>query len=421
MQKIYVMKRFFCFVIIFLLSAKFADAQIVNKSLPPHLYDHTFPEISSPNPKIQSMLGELKVDELKADVDHLCSYINRRADGPYIYEVQDWLASEFQSFGVDTVIFHNFETINVWGSHLGFETAPNVLAVQRGTKYPNEIVICGGHYDSTVYSDDEFDVDTLRAPGADDNASGTAGILATARVLSKYKFERTIVYATWNAEEQGLCGSSEFAKACAADSIDVVAYTNLDMTGYLEPGNNLVINLLYANCDSLLGKFMKQIVRNYYPEIPVCQAWLLHGDTDYSSFNKNGYQAISLSEEVHHMSPYIHTINDVVGVSLNNYDQSMIFTGVTIAAVAELAGFSDLAVDEIVKENLQVFPNPAYEKIQIEGEFQSFEIFTTTGKMVFSSKYEKEINVSNWNSGIYLIKFVTLDGKVNTEKIFVKP
>lgn len=422
MQKNIVMKRLFAIVIIYLVSVHFVDAQIVNKYLPPHLYNHTFPEISEPNSKIQAMIEDLKVEELQADVDHLCSYHNRRAKGPYIYEVQDWLVSEFQSFGIDTVVLHQFKPINTWGYEWGFETAANVLAVQKGTKYPNEYVICGGHYDSTVkvYEYDDPYADTLRSPGADDNASGTAGILATARILSKYNFERTIIYAAWNAEECGLCGSSEFAKDCAADSIDIVAYTNLDMTGYLEPGNEMVINLLYTNCDSLLGDFMKQIIHSYYPEIKVSHAWLNSGDTDYSSFNRNGYQAISLSEDVNNMSPFIHSINDIVGVSLNNYDQSMLFTGVTLAAVAELAGLSDLSVDENVKENLQVFPNPASDIVKIKGDFQSLDVFDLTGKHVFNTENQDEIDVSNWNTGIYIIKSVTFDGMVFTNKFFVK-
>lgn len=415
------MKRLFAFVIIYLVSVHFVDAQIVNKILPPHLYNHTFPEISEPNSRIQAMIDDLKVEELQADVDHLCSYINRRADGPYIYEVQKWLVEKYKSFGLDSVYLHDFKTNPYWDTiPRPFQTAPNVLAIQPGVSKPDEIVICGGHFDSTVYYDEEFDVDTLHAPGADDNASGTAGILATASILCKYKFERTIVYASWNAEEFGLCGSSEFAKDCAADSIDIVACINLDMTGYLEPGNEMVINLLYTNCDSLLGRFMKQVVNVYYPETKVWQSWLSSGDTDHSSFNRNGYQAISLSEEVHHMSPYIHSINDVVGVSLNNYEQSMLFTGVTLAAVAELAGLSELSVDENVKENLQLYPNPVSEILKIDGEIWGFEIFDMTGKNILSSKNENEIDVSGFKSGFYFIRLTDFENNVVTQKFFVK-
>lgn len=412
-------KLLLCIILLIIVSGN-VKAQIVNKNLPPHLYNHTFPEISEPNSRIRAMIDDLKVEELQADVDHLCSYHNRRADGPYIYDVQEWLVEKYRSFGLDSICLHDFEPVPYWDSiPRPFQTASNVVAVQPGVSKPEEIVICGGHFDSTIYYDEDFDVDTLRSPGADDNASGTAGILAIARILSNYKFERTIIYASWNAEEFGLCGSSEFAKDCAADSIDIVAYTNLDMTGYLEPGNEMVINLLYTNCDSLLGKFMKQIVRTYYPEIRVWQSWLSSGDTDHSSFNRNGYQAVSLSEEVHNMSPFIHSINDIVGVSLNNYDQSMLFTGVTLAAVAELAGLSDFSVDENVNDYLQLYPNPVSDKIHIKGEFKDIQIFDLTGRKVISSDFEKEIDVSDWNTGIYLIKSTDYNDNVHVGKIII--
>lgn len=386
-----------------------------------HIYNHTFPTVNYANPKIQDMIEEMNVEDLKADVEHLCSYINRRADGPYIYEVKDWLVEKFISLGIDSIYLHDFEPFPYWDTvPRPFRTAPNLLAIQPGISKPNEIVMCGGHYDSTVNTDGEFDIDTLRAPGADDNASGTAGIIATARILSKYNFERTIIYACWNAEEFGLCGSSEFAKQCAADSIDIVAYTNLDMTAYLEPGNDMVVNLLYKNCDSLLGTFMKQVVRNYYPGINVYQAWLPQGDTDFSSFNRNGYQSISLSEEVHHLSPFIHSTSDIVGVSINNYEQAMVFNGITLAAVAELAGLTDNSIDEIVKDNLQLYPNPGSNIIHVYGDYLNFEVFDLIGNKILSLSNESEFDVNNWQKGVYVVRLTTSESKLVCKKLVVK-
>lgn len=388
-----------------------------------HLFEHTFPQITTPNQDIQLMVNELDVDNIKNNVNDLCSFLNRRADGPYIYDVEDWLIGKYRSFGLDSIWLHEFEPASCWDTvPKPFQTAPNVLAVQQGTTKPHEIIICGGHYDSTIKDCPvNVGVDTLCSPGADDNASGVAGIIETARILSKYSFERTIIYACWNAEEFGLCGSHAFARDCASDSVDIVAYTNLDMTGYLKPGDNIHIHLLYVDRDSLLGNFMKQIVNAYYPEINVCRAWLTSGGTDYSSFNRNGYQGVSLSEDVHNMSPYIHTINDIVGLSINNYDNSMVFTGVTIAAVAELAGMQSSGVEENNSAEFSVYPNPASEKLQIEGDFAYFEIFDMTGKMIHLSKNDREIDVSNWKSGMYLIRIFDNNGKVFTNKFFVKP
>jgi len=127
------------------------------------------------------------------------------------------------------------------------------LAVQWGTRTPEEFVICGAHYDS--YAWDGYDPDTIRSPGADDNASGVSGILETARLLSHHTFDRTIIYANWCAEECGLLGSAAYAEDCAAQNMDIVGYFNLDMTGYLEEGSDIHVHLMYTTQDSLIADF----------------------------------------------------------------------------------------------------------------------------------------------------------------------
>ena len=94
-----------------------------------------------------------------------------------------------------------------------------------------------------------------------DNASGVAGILETARLLSRCTFDRTIIYANWCAEEIGLVGSAAYAADCAAQRMDIVAYFNLDMTGYLEQGSDIHVNLMYTTQDSLLGNYVKRFSR----------------------------------------------------------------------------------------------------------------------------------------------------------------
>ena len=356
--------------------------------LPYHLYNHTFPNITSQDPKVIEMLNQVTDNQIISDVEHLTSYINRRADAIHIYDVKDWLVSEYEKLNIDSVYQHTFAAIP-YGDTVAFPTAPNVLAYQIGKTKPNEFIVCGAHYDSYVRTEGSFDPDTLVSPGADDNASGVAGILTTARILSNYEFERTIIYACWNAEEFGLLGSAAFARDCRADSLDIVAYFNLDMTGYLNPGDNIHIHLLYTNCDSLLGKFVKDVSHTYLPGINIWQAWLPAGDTDYSSFNRNGYQAISPSEDVHNMSPYIHTINDIIGLSVNSWEQSVVFTKLNLACVAHAAGLVYQSVDEIDYS---------------DAEIESFEVFDTFGNLVYKEnniwKNVDEILVTNLESGI---------------------
>lgn len=419
MQKIVIMKNLF--LTLFLTSM----ISIKVFSQTQHIYEHDFPQINSVDPKVEAMLEQLDQDEIMNYVEHLTSYRNRRADGPYIYNVKDWLVSQYNSFGLDSIYLHNFEVIPFWTTEpRPFTTAPNVLAIQPGKTHPEEIVICGAHFDSTVRLEEPYDVDTVYSPGADDNASGVAGILATARILSNYEFKRTIIYANWNAEEWGLCGSSEYAKQCAADSLDIVAYFNLDMTGYLYPGDDIHIHLLYSNCDSLLGTFVKQIGKQYLPDVKLTHAWLSGGaDTDYSSFNRNGYQAISPSEDVNHMSPFIHSAYDIIGLSVNSQDQMEVFTKLNLASVALAAGFMEESVNENFADNIYIYPNPADDYIKIDGDYERFEIFDCFGRKIFYGNLSTNIDkiyVNNWQSGVYIIFVHTTDGRVSASKFFVK-
>ena len=138
----------------------------------------------------RALMDSVSVDSIKANIEHLCAYHTRRYDSRYIWEVQDWLVGRYNDFGVDTVMLHDFPV-----PYFEQGTADNILAVQWGTKTPEEYVICGAHYDS--WNADGYDPDTIRSPGADDNASGVAGILETARILSRCTFDRTIIYANW--------------------------------------------------------------------------------------------------------------------------------------------------------------------------------------------------------------------------------
>ena len=375
----------------------------------PHIYEHTYPVITAENPQIRALMDSVSVDSITANIEHLSSYHNRRYDSRYIWQVQDWLTSRYQGFGVDTVILHDFPVPNS-----DIETADNVLAVQWGTKTPNEFVICGAHYDS--WNSDGDDPDTIRSPGADDNASGVAGILETARLLSRYTFDRTIIYANWCAEEIGLVGSAAYAHDCAEQRMDIVAYFNLDMTGYLEEGSDIHVHLLYTGQDSLLANYVYNFSHVYFPEMPIRQAWLQWGDSDYSSFNRNGYAAIHPFEDVHASSPFIHSRQDVLGLSVNNLEQSKRFTELNLGLVATLAGINNDAVTENETTKVALYPNPTKEAVNILSEDglqritvfnllgQQIETFTLTGANHFV------LNTSDYATGIYTVTIATEKG-----------
>ena len=104
----------------------------------------------------------------------------------------------------------------------------NVVAVQKGTRYPNKYVIMSGDIDSRASDTMDFTTD---APGANDNASGMAGTIEAARVLSKYKFESSIIYVGLSGEEQGLFGGAGLAKYAVDKGWDIIGILNNDMIG----------------------------------------------------------------------------------------------------------------------------------------------------------------------------------------------
>ena len=379
----------------------------------PHLYEHTYPVISEEDARIRGLMDQVSIDSLAATIKHLSSYHTRRYDSRFIYDVQNWLVNRYETLSLDTVYLHDFQL-----QGLGItETADNVIAIQRGTLYPDEYVVCGAHYDSYAY--DGYDPDTITSPGADDNATGVAGIWETARLLSRYQFDRSIIYCNFNAEECGLVGSAAFAKDCADQSMDIVGYFNMDMNGYLEEGSDIHVHLLYTTQDSVIADYFYNFCEVYYPEMPIRQAWMEHGDSDYSSFNRNGYAALYPFEDVHASSPFIHSRNDVMGLSVNNMEQSKRFAELNLGAVAILAGLNTAAVEENETIDLSIYPNPAKDQLNLfsmQG-LNSVKIYNNLGQQVSSEILNGietyTLDLSGFPKGLYVVSVTTNHGMMS--------
>ena len=407
------MKRAFCcLIMVFSLS--------MVKGQAPHLFEHTYPFVEQEDSRIRGLMNHVSMDSLTAIIEHLQSYHTRQWNSQMVYQVQDWLYKMYEDWGFDTVYLHDFPV--VYHDTL-YETSDNVIAVKRGTLYPDEYVVCGAHYDS--YNKNPGQPDVLRAPGADDNASGVSGILETARLLSHCSFERSVMFCNFAAEEIGLVGSEAYAKDCAAQQLDIVGYFNLDMIGYLEEGSEMKVNLLYTSQDSLLAQYVKSFSRLYYPEMPIYQSWLEWGDSDYSSFNRSGYPAIHTFEDTHHSSPFIHTPDDILGVSVNSLDQAKRFTELNLGLVATLAGLASTSVEETDSETLVLYPNPAKGRVIVKGgSFRQVEVYNLLGQRVVGTengerRTENYLELGDLVPGVYVVRVLCDDGSTLSRKLVV--
>lgn len=274
-----------------------------------------------PDPFVISLLNQINGVNITAQVQHLEDYVTRNCYKPQSILAQNWIKDQFESWGLDVEVM-DFTMPNGPASD-------NVIATLVGTKYPDEFVVLGGHYDSLTWSGAE--------PGADDNASGTSGVMEIARILSQYEFDRTIIFCAFSGEEYGLYGSAAYASRCAQQGMDILGYFNMDMIGYLKPGNSPMTSLIYPQSAQELATFYTNVTATYLPDFVVTPASFSGGDSDHTSFNNNGYMGIFPFEDVNNYSPHIHTSNDLVGPSYNNEDQAVIFTKAILSSVVTMA------------------------------------------------------------------------------------
>lgn len=298
-----------------------------------------------PDPFVVGLLEEVQASNITATVQHLENYGTRDAYTSTSVEAQNWIKQEFENLGLE-VVLQDF-------SMPGGSASDNVIATLTGTKYPDEYIITGGHYDS--YSN------SSAAPGADDNASGTAGVLEIARILSQYSFDRTIIFCAFSGEEYGLYGSAAYAQAAAQQGMDIHGYFNLDMIAYLQPGSYIHTDLIYPPSAQELADFYTEVSQVYLPDFLIEAGMLTGGDSDHTSFNNNGFMGIFPFEDSDNYSPYIHTANDLIGSSYNNEEQAGVFTQASLAAIATMANLLNpprnlVAMPGDTKVNLQWSP-----------------------------------------------------------------
>ena len=300
-----------------------------------------FPTVTEENPVIREMLNQVNQDSLEATVQYLQDYGHRLWNTDNAFSASDWVADRMRALGLE-VEQQPFYASTWLGSG---QAAPNVIGIQRGTLYPDTYVVCGSHFDSFSW-DAYFGGE---APGADDNATGVASVLESARIMTQYEFEYSIIYCAFGCEEMGLYGSEAYASRCQEEGMDIIGYFNNDMNGYLY-GDQIHIDCIYPNSVEPIGTYYMNVGSVYYPELPIRHVNFNEGDSDHTSFNNHGYMGIYPFEDYQNYSPYIHTVNDLIGTSVNSFAMGQQYCQMNIACLAEIAN--------PIGETPQVYCNP---------------------------------------------------------------
>lgn len=208
----------------------------------------------------------------------------------------------------------------------------NVVGVHEGAVHSDQIYIVGAHYDS------------VNNPGADDNASGVAGVLEAARVLSQYSFEATLIFMAFDREEQGLHGSRAYATAHSGD--DIRGMISLDMIAYNPVGANEDKARIYYDDDILPPDPIPQItsdladaIAQYSGGLSTVIERLAYEGSDHAPFADVGFEAALLIEYNVWNNPHYHKSTDSVDTAgYIDYEYATQMTRGTVGYLATAAG-----------------------------------------------------------------------------------
>ena len=198
------------------------------------------------NRTIANIVREIDARNIEATIRKLVSFGTRNTlseqNDPNrgIGAARDWLYAEFvkaaaASGGRMTVEKQSYEQAKA--PRVPQPTiVTNVVATLKGTQSPDRIYVVSGHYDSMCNTPVDAKCD---APGANDDASGTAAVLEMARVMAKYEFDATIIFMAVAGEEQSLLGSTHFAEQAKQKNWNIDAMFTNDIVGNTLGGNGV--------------------------------------------------------------------------------------------------------------------------------------------------------------------------------------
>jgi hypothetical protein len=296
----------------------------------------------TPDPLVADMLSRISTNRLYAlmrrltgveatvGAGDLAVLASRKTNsGAHIHRATQMAFDHFAGLGMAT-------TFQSWSA--GGYSGRNVVATQAGTVRPAEIVVIVAHLDDMPH--------TTNAPGADDNASGSAAVLTAAGTFRQYRFERTIRFLLVTGEEQGLYGSGAHAAAAKAAGDNLVAVFNMDMIawdsnadGALDLHTRLTGNPGYAADLAIASAFTNAVARYGFtgllrPQIDPSG----DPDSDHASFWDYGFPAVMAIEDYNDFNDAnYHTTGDTLASLAGCWTYYVRFLKACIATVADLA------------------------------------------------------------------------------------
>lgn len=247
--------------------------------------------------------------------------MTRYSQSPQIEKAAQYLVEFYRRIGLPVEV-----------QRFGDGNWPNVIATLPGSSRPDKIIILCAHFD------DISEQPTVWAPGADDNASGTAVLMAAANILRRHAFAYTIRFAHFSGEEQGMLGSKAYAQLQRSANADIVGVLNLDMLAWdsdAAPVMELHAGMRQDSYQVALA-FAGVIADYSLPLQPEIKRAGSITASDHSSFWTYGYPAVLAIEDWQDFNAHYHTTGDRVSAFNVPYYTAM--ARASLGTVAVLAG-----------------------------------------------------------------------------------
>ena len=347
------------------------------------------------NPIIEKIISEISPANIKSTVEKLVSFGTRHSLSDTSSETQGigaarrWIKSEFERYAQMSnsrmkVEFQEFTTPN--SARVSYPTKiVNVVATLQQSNIPslqhaNRILIVSAHYDSRASNACDS---VSRAPGANDDGSGTTLVLELARVLSKYEFDATIMFVAFAGEEQGLLGARHFATTAKREGWNIEAVFNNDIVGNIHGGDGMtestyvrLFSEAYNPLDTggafrqrnslglendgpsrSLARYIKEVGEKYIPNFGVKLIYrrdrFLRGG-DHLPFHEQGFAAVRFSEAKEHFDHQHQDVRTEDGKSYGDLPEYMSFEYCANVARINVAALASLALAPAPPTNVKI-------------------------------------------------------------------
>jgi len=267
---------------------------------------------AAPDPAIEKILDTLDptsyenyLSSLAEDLDsrYLCS--------PEIVDARDIIAQHFRDLGLETYVVQ-FPSY-CWPKRCNAPQAYNVIGIKRGQVSPEKFCLVGAHYDSI-----NEDAPCWSAPGANDNGSGTAGVMELARIFATVDTNISVVFAAFSGEEEDILGSKAFVKSLTGNkpignlkAANLKSFVVMDMISYYDSSYGLIVegSNRKASQKTAAAKLMQ--LGATYTDFEMEKTFEYEG-SDHEPFLNKGMAGALLIEADWENYSYMHTADDLM-------------------------------------------------------------------------------------------------------------